>query len=369
MIRVMLILSFALATFAEYFPLLPMMYEENSIYYDTYFSGGSALPDKSGGALLNPAATNQWHIIHKSRIASNVNYFKLDDAYFKTGVAVTASFKKTNYIGGEYMYRGDEPNNKLSWQRGSIMYGGQLAPESNQGAVHWGVNLSYINHIGTHALPKKASLDTVDYSYTAINEMHQNLFTLDVGFYQAEVINNLAVSFVFENLVGIQWTNTTTQSYEDTASIPDTLIDTTAIGEKKTTNSWPNKEYNTILLGLAFSVPLWNDNFMLNIPFDVRFWGWLNGDLRDRSHVRARVEYHSGFEFMARLGRGPRLAARLGWAYKPSELATDSKGLIVLNDELMTNYISGGFGVEYRMIRADVLFRKNGWGVGLTGQF
>lgn len=371
MYRVLIFFMLSISLFADYFPLLPMMYEENSIFYDTWFSGASALPDKSGGALLNPAATNQWHIMHNAKIAGDMQFFSLSDDYFKTGAAVTASVKDVNYVGGEYMYRGSRSNSSHSWQRGTIMYGGQLAAKTNQGAVHWGASLSYYNHKGNHTVASRVSGDSVTYDYTVDKDLHQNLFAVDIGFYQAEVFGGLAFSFVFENLMGAKWTNTTVNEYiYDTLTMPDSLLDTEVIGESVREGSWSTKEYSTILLGVALTVPLWSENVIMNIPFDTRFWGWMNGELRNRSHVRARIEYHSGLEIMGAIGSmGPRLAGRFGWAYKPESLETDYRGKIILNDGLMKHYISGGIGIEYKMIRADALFRKGGWGVELTTLF
>jgi hypothetical protein len=353
--------------FSEQFPIMETLVESGSITNITFFGTGAAFPTNSSGMSLNPAVPMAWHHYSKSRASvSGIYINNRGEDFYRTGGGASFVLGKGNYVGAEYNIKSEGPD-KQKFHRGTIAYGATIDDFEDK-PLFVGANVSYFNFNGNLSksgiLPVKK--DTVfnkttaparrDTSYNSdvhsVKALH-NVVSTDLGFYQPGEAKGISWGIVLENILGYSWSNN--NPYIETENDSAYYV----FSDKKT-NGILNKKYNSFLLGANLSLPIMDDNLLLMVPFDLRFWGFMNKDLRKSTRLKHRLETHSGFE----LQFGGKVCGRFGWAWVPKNYDTDESGQLDFKN--WEHHFSGGFGVSIKMFLADMYFTKDAIGVGLS---
>ena len=385
--------------FAEEFMPLMAMHESGSIVNTTFFNAGGAFPASTSSMSLNPAIPAAWHFYSHSLMSVfgsfyNNNSGNLD--FYKTGGGGSLALGMGMYVGLEYLLKSsvvpeeiDIPADRNKFHRATLAFGSMI-DDNHEDPLFVGLNLSFYNFDGVGLMDRKSSAriynkNTNEVYASAIEENDEwfhatnNLVAMDLGFYQPGSGKGLSWGIVLENIFGYSWNEYYPKrkkvSFElddedimyflgDDFLIPenDTIILETDyyMKEAHKSNNFLSKRYNSFLLGTNISIPIAETRVILMVPADVRFWGFMNKDLRRKSKLKHRTEVHSGLE----LQLGGKVCGRFGWAWVPEEYATRDNGQV--NFKGWDNRFSGGFGVNFGIIALDAVFAKDTWGAGLT---
>jgi hypothetical protein len=359
--------------------------ESGSITNTTFFGAGAAFPTNSSGISLNPAIPAAWH--HYSKSKTSISGIYINDRgedFYRTGGGGSFILGKGNYIGAEYNLKSEGPN-KPKFHRGTIAYGAVI-DDYEEAPLFIGANISYCNFNGNlsksgilkvkkdtvFANGKTSSYDTsYDSGVRNVKALH-NVVSTDFGFYQPGEAKGISWGIVLENILGYSWSknnpyikkeNDTWKEKSDGEDIKITIDSAYYASDDKKTNGMLDKKYNSFLLGANFSLPMIDDNLLLMLPLDFRFWGFMNKDLRKSTKFKERFETHSGLELQI----GGKVCGRFGWAWVPKNYDTDESGQLDFKN--WGHYFSGGFGVNIKMFLADMYFTKDALGVGLSVRF
>ena len=336
--------------FSESFPLMPSFVESGSIVNTTYFNAGAAFPANPGSMSLNPAIPAAWHFFSQNKMSVFGMYNNNDEFdFYKTGGGGSLALGRGMYIGVEYNLRNEYDNYKKLHHRSTVSYG-TLIDDNHDNPLFVGASISYYNFNGNL---QKMGLQRVKKDTIQNIEAKYNAISTDLGFYQYSEGVGLSWGIVFENILGYSWTsnNPYMEIINDSAYY--------VFSEKKT-NGFLNKKYNSFLLATNLSIPLFDNRIILMAPIDVRFWGFMNKNLRKSAKIKHRTEVHSGFEAQFR----GMFCGRFGWAWIPDEYKTSEDGQ--LNYTNWTNRFSGGIGINIKMFSIDAFLAKGAWGTGLT---
>jgi len=318
------ILLTVFSVFGREFLPISSIHESGSIVNTTFFNAGAAMPTVPSAMSINPALPAAWHFFTQNRMSAfGIYHNERSNDFFKTGGGGSLALGMGQYFGVEYNLRRNE-NDDIT-NRATFAYG-MLIDQSEHDALFWGLNVSYFN-----------SLRKFDNIYNPKSDVRDNVFAADLGFYQAGSGEGLSWAIVLENILGY-WRN------EQDGEVRQNFL---------------SKKYNSFLLGTCMSAPI-AENVLLLVPLDVRFWGFMNKDLRKATKLKHRTEVHSGFE----LQLGETLAGRIGWAWAPEKYATDESGKLDFNG--WENRFSSGFGINWLMFSVDMVWAKNSWGIGFS---
>ncbi len=361
------------------------MYETSSMYQQAFMGGGSSLLDGPLGLSLNPATVQAWHRVRQKKIAVSAGYFSGEFSDNRFAGAASASLSEKSVLAAEYLYYIDNdrfPDNPV--HRASFAYSSQAFDDGDQGALNYGVNISYYHSSGqfdaSDSLPYTSYDKSDDSTWTFrdhgyyksnakyINRKYNQIST-DIGFFQLDESKGLSFSVVFENILGYTWYNKDPiigqeQKEEvDENGNPIKTISTVYKYETKEDNDWLPGRYKSLLFGGASIIPLADEKLLLNIPLDVRLWGFSDKHLRHNSRLRNRVEIHTGLELYI----GPKISGRFGYAWVDDNMHTDEEGELVLLSP--QHRISGGFSFSHNFIMLEMAFRKGSWGAGVQLMF
>jgi hypothetical protein len=324
------ILLTVFSVFGREFLPISSIHESGSIVNTTFFNAGAAMPTVPSAMSINPALPAAWHFFTQNRMSAfGIYHNERSNDFFKTGGGGSLALGMGQYFGVEYNLRRND-NDDIT-NRATFAYG-MLIDQTDDDALFWGVNVSYFNSRKTILRP--ALQETDEYREIFVRD---NIFTADLGFYQAGSGEGLSWAIVLENIFGY-WRN------DFGGDISSGVL---------------SKRYNSFLLGTCLSAPI-THNVLLLVPLDVRFWGFMNKDLRKATKLKHRTEVHSGFE----LQLGETLAGRIGWAWAPEKYATDESGKLDFNG--WENRFSSGFGINWLMFSVDMVWAKNSWGIGFS---
>lgn len=313
---------------AKEFALISAMHESGSIVNTTFFNAGAALPTNASSMSLNPAIPAAWHYFSRSRMSVfGIYSSNNDNDFYKTGGGGSLALGPGQYVGLEYNLKKETGETRNRFHRATLA-GGSLVGETDFDALFFGYNISFFGLNGT--IPKISEDD--------IN-VQNNLVAADLGFYQIGDEQGLSWGLVLENILGYSWD----------------------IYDKEKSHNFIDKRYNSFLLAASLSVPV-SDKMLLTVPADLRFWGFMNRDLRRTTKLKHRTEIMSGLE----LQLGQTLCGRFGWAWTPYAYTTDEDGQ--LNYKGWDNRFNGGLGVNAGHLSVDLLWGKETWGVGLSFQ-
>jgi len=384
-----IVIAFCAITAEEFVPIVAI-HESGSIVNTTYFNSGAAFPANASSMSLNPAIPAAWHYYSKSKMSVFGSYYQNGDVdYMKTGGGGSLALGKGQYVSLEYNLKKETDELERKFNRGTIAYGAMVGDD--KAPLFIGTNLSFYNFSGI--IPKSGLLpivrDTV--SHNKVTEYYNssvyavsaknNFIAADLGFYQPSIGKGLSWGVVLENILGYSWSeyDQTLRNKRDEKIFIDTISYTNDFGTFDTivktpirtdsayyvagirkSNNFLSPKYNSFLLATNATIPMANDKVLMMIPADIRFWGFINKDLRRHSKLRYRTEVHSGFE----LQFAGRVSTRFGWGWVPEKYTTDENGQLNFNG--WDNRFSGGIGVNIGPITIDAMGAKEAFGVGLS---
>lgn len=340
-------------------------------------NAGCAIPDGAGSTMLNPSLIHSWHKMNDTKYAAQVSFHK-ESLFSKYAINLGASWKVNKKASISSIYRYLKKDNNYKHNETIISASGQLFDKNGtQGGVDVGVNLRYDNiewwRTAKEYLPIAiTSKDTInDTTIFYPNTVHPNYnitdrrIIFDFGFFQSNIAKNLDFGLTFHNLFGYSWhsispvekhsVNTDSTNPLDDETI---VIDSTYYSpETSKTNRWLNKQYRRMTVGIVYHLPLMQNKLMVNIPFDLEFFG-----LFDKKKKNTKISMHTGAEACW----NEIINFRFGYAYAPEHILRSSGKVIIKNEHIL----SGGFGVKFKRISFDMFIRgEYNWGIGSTLAF
>lgn len=361
-------------TLADYNPIFPAIVEPSSIQQAAYNGGGSAMSDKVNGATLNPATLFSYHKLHGKRLGVIGSYQNARNGRILANTGVSFAPNQQNVLGLDYSQRDSREGLASKIHRGAITYSSLVREESKEGFMSWGVNLTYYNSNGEYSTESKLPItinDSIIYyesGLTSLSGTNQTL-NLDLGIYQFDKQKGLSYGIVFENIVGYDWKERSNSlvTTHDTFSIPPSITPLSRDSVKYSgveikENGWINGTTKSLLIGLAVNRQILNYKVVLTIPFDVRFWGFMDKNLRKNSEWKDRCMMYTGSE----LNFGGALSLRGGYSWTPNEYFTDINGNPVFRNH---HHASGGFRISLNVVDIEMAFRKQDIGGGVSVYF
>ncbi|ERP39215.1 hypothetical protein [Chitinivibrio alkaliphilus] len=178
----------------------------------------------------------------------------------------------------------------------------------------------------------------------------EHLLTADISLMEFDLYNGANFALVLENIVGYRWLENTVQR-------------SSASKKRHSVGKWTGSQLRSLLISGANNIAIPHTESRLIIPMDVRFWGPLNRDLRERSKMRNRIEFFTGAELV----RDSRLGLVFGYAWKNETVTTDPiHDIPHLRPE---HSISGGLSFYQSNISIHAALHDNHWGVELITGF
>lgn len=368
-------LILATSLFAEVNDVFPMYVESGSMLQAAFNGGGSTLPDKGNGVTLNPATLFAYHKLNAKGVGVGGSFLNnKDDRLLVNGYGSFAVNPKS-VIAVDYLYRDKREGGNPQIHRGSFAYSGVIQDSKDEGTLTWGLNLSYYQNSGNHTAMANNTIYAGDTSWTepsGISEIggYQHVVSTDLGFYQYDARKGFSYAIVVENLFGYSWqqrdNSVTTVGKDSTYYDPEledsvtTRVDTMKYsGQEWEDHGRLRGKSKSLLIGLAVKRTIAGGNAILTIPLDVRFWGFMDGDLRDNSEWKDRCMMRTGIE----TNFGGSLSLRVGYSWAPLEYYTDSNGSPQFNN---THQASGGFSLSIRGVDLEMAFKKRELGAGAS---
>jgi hypothetical protein len=264
-----------------------------------------------------------------------------------------------------------------------VTYAAQIFDKSSdgQGAVDVGVNVHYdkVSWVtrGFEPLYTKVTIPglrgdtTLVRANPLVDEGHveDKRLLMDIGFYQADVLNNLDFGLVLHNIFGYSWGRERPDSLRVrykldtalanidpiTAQSDSVWIDSACyVNEYANTDGWTDGYYRRLTIGGAFHSSIIKGKVALVVPADLEFIG-----IFDHSdHRSTGVMFRCGIEATI----AERVALRFGYGREPERV---ERGATPEN----RNVFTGGAGFHYNGIGADVYLGTGGWGVGASVNF
>lgn len=360
---------------AEVNDVFPMFTESGSMLQSALNGGGSTLPDKGNGVTLNPATLFVYHKLYAKGIGFGGSFWNdKDDRLLANGYSSFAVNPKS-VIAVDYLFRDKRDGGNPNIHRGTFAYSGVIQDDKVEGTLTWGMNLSYYQNSGNHDAMKYNTIIAGDTSWTEPSGIstvagYHHVVSTDLGFYQYDAQRGFSYAIVVENLFGYSWQQRdnsvvtvgkdSTYYDADLDSTLSTRVDTV----KYSGQAWEDYgklsgKSKSLLVGVAVQRAIAGGNAILTIPLDVRFWGFMDGDLRDNSEWKNRC--------MMRLGMVTNfdgaISLRVGYSWAPEEYYTDAGG----NPQFVnTHQASGGFSLTLKGVDLEMAFKKGELGAGAS---
>ena len=368
---IFIILIVILATYAEKNPLFPAYVTTGSPMQNAFNGGGSALPDKASGITLNPASVYVYQKMMSVRGGISGSYSNLKELQRTANGAGSFALNNKSVVAVDYQYQNDFNAYAPKIHRGTIAYSALVKEDKGEGLLSMGVSVSYYDNKGMYEGKKELPVtigDSILYysnGYDSIGGFQREI-TTDLGFYQLDVQHGVAYSFIFENLFGYTWEQRD-NSLE--TLVVDTIIKDSTIGDSITPDTTykdstyysgnERKDYRkldghkkSLLVGITVRRTIAGGNVIMSIPFDVRFWGWLDGDLRDHSAWKNRNMLRTGID----LDIKGHVSLRVGYSWAPLEYKTTDSGRPDFRNH---HQASGGFKISLRKLDLEMAFKKD----------
>jgi hypothetical protein len=330
---------------------------------------GLAMP---GGALTvftNPALVHSYCKAGKYKgMLSGASYGQYDPVY--DGNVVTAG---AGYYSGPkgtalnmYRYLQGAEDQQTDYQV-IATYAGQMFEKSDkQGAVDYGINIRYEQaNWNTYGLPwmRDSLWHERDSTWVLVNPLDdssnvpngsvlEKRLMMDIGFFQANIFENLDFGLALHNIAGYIWGTERPQpiayrdSIDDTTARTGTRYDT----ESRTTDRWIDSWYRRLSVGAVFHTRVWKDKLLLQIPLDLEFVGIFERGKHTHTLFRCGIE--------AVLSQ--RFAFRFGYGRQPDVVR-------IGEDPENINVFTGGLGVSIvKGLTIDGFIGLDQWGVGVS---
>ncbi len=368
---------------ADEYTIFPMFTQSGSVQQYSFNGGASTLPSKISGASLNPASLYAYHKQFGKRIGLGGSYQNDLDGKIFTGGGVSYALDTAQVIGLDYQLFDHREGEAPVIHRGAITYSSLIRDVGPGEFISWGFNVNYVNNNGSYnsqsSLPVTQYVNDTVVQVTSYNtdmgliDGYSQAVALDVGFFnlapprpfwqsmgwQPLFSQSYTYSVVLENLVGYRWDKRDDGIVTDTREIDDTTkVDSLYYnGETVKTTEWLQGRYKSFLFGLALHRQIMGDNVILSVPIDVRFWGFMDKDLRKNSEFKNRT--------MLRVGMNAnilnRVQLRCGYSWAPLEYETIENEQLLFNNQ---HQISGGFSITVGPVEVDAGFKKGEFALG-----
>ncbi len=318
--------------FASPYKSIPLLYDNGNIVSQAFNGGGAAMFKGPSGQVSNPAMPAVWHRIYKQKGFVDASFLRTDAQEWS--IAASLNMDQKGVGGAHFRYAKDSLTHEDYFTGGMSI--AKPVAKSGSDELFLGFPLNYAFH-----------------EYGAENSEHTAY--ADVSFFQLDVESGMTFTVVAENILGYRWLS-------NTVALPlEGGIDSTEIREHR---KWLPGGLKSILVASASKIPLEGTSMTVTVPVDIRFWGFLDGDLRDRSKLKERVELYSGLElFRGNKKRGDGFAARVGYAWKDPNYRTDEAGKITFTPD---HQFSFGFAIGFQRMLVDIAFVEEGFGVSGT---
>lgn len=320
---------------------------------------------------LNPALVSVFQKVAKKKVVAGTSIGKFGEAGILAGGAVSVEIAPENLVVADFLYQNSNRENKdLGLYKATVAIAGPMVKEQEQ-ELHLGINLSYYNNNRVKALIDSlpvittttendvTTIDTAFYQVNSTYEHIEQLVAMDVGFFQVDINKSMTFSLVAENVLGYRWLKERPLVINDTSIIGK---DSSYFAEQEYATKWIDGNLKSLLIGGASRIPITGNDMLINIPIDVRFWGFLSKDVRKSTKLKERVEVFTGIEVY----KGEHIGARFGHAWRNKENKTNADMVPQFEPE---HLFSGGFSFRYKTIIADLHWAKETFGGGLTFGF
>lgn len=337
---------------------------------------GCALPEGALSAWRNPALPHAYCKDSQFKgLLTGLSYAQSGPVYDGSVVTFGGGYSmgKKGTVLNLYRYLKGGENQQTDYQA-MVTYAGQMFEKSDkQGSVDYGANVRYEQaNWRTHGWPDlyathsdtTVPLVTGDTSFApSYGSVLEKRVLLDVGFYQANVLNNLDFALVLRNLAGYVWRDarpSTTPRVDTVATDVDTVRGTVYDNEYKNTDDWIDGWYRSVTVGASFRSMLAKGKLVLRIPFELEVLG-----------LFSREDNHTMFRCGLEAEIAQRVALRFGYAREPSvalltEFRPGTSSPIRRGSMENENRISGGAGLRIRGLTIDGSFSSQAFGVGAT---
>ncbi|MFP4416888.1 MAG: hypothetical protein ACOC41_00520 [Chitinivibrionales bacterium] len=356
-------------------PLLTTQHTQRSARSSALAYAGIALPSGPATAFLNPALLYAWGHNQPSTVIG-ISYGR-DSIYQEhiTGASICRKLSPVLSLGGLYRYLKTSGQNNT--HEANVSLSGRLFNESyNQGPVDLGLNIRwelmkqsqsvYGSHVvhgsftGGHGVAAYNPTDTMIGERKAFTHT-ENRFTLDIGFFQSRIAENIDFGITFTNLLGY-WISKDEPAMRrkrlyfpaDTAENENTVpSDTTSYTDSlffvsEDSREWVDGKYRGLTAGIVFSKQLVQDKILIQIPLDIEFLGLL----------KRSVHTHTILRIGAELWINENYSLRFGYARAPMTYHGDFSKLE--NHHLF----SGGAGFSLNHIAIDLYIKgSQEWGI------
>ncbi len=369
-----ILLAIISITLADQNPLFPILVETSSISQAAFNGGGVALSNNVSGASLNPATLYAYHKLYGKRLGISGSYQNNLEGKIISGTGISFAPDQQNVLALDYSQRNSREGEAPILHRGVVTYTSLVREEAKEGFMSWGANITYLNSNGSYPTMSKLPIsigDSTSFYETGISTIDgsNQMVSLDIGVYQFDKQRGLAYGLVLENIAGYEWTkreNSIATVHSVITNAPDTTqipVDTTRFTNIENNESgWINGTTKSLLAGMSINRKILGDRVILIIPFDVRFWGFMDKHLRKNSEWKHRCMMYTGSE----INFGGALSLRGGYSWAPYEYLTDELG-----NPLFRNHhqASGGFRISLSVVDIEMAFKKGELGGGLSVYF
>lgn len=373
---------------AEPYEVFSLMNSSGSPVSRGLHGGGSAILQGPLSISLNPALVAPWQGMYQKRFVFSAVAGKVSDDGILAGGALSYELTEDNYVTAEFLFRNSdkyasgEPKGDKDLLRATLAISGPLVKEREQ-ELYLGINLAYLHHdddLSYGALPvtavKKVGLTnptlidstTLFYEVDTLGSHKEEFLTMDVGFFQLDMGKSMTFSLVAENVLGYRWVQNVPTVLHDTTltTSNDTtlIVDSASYEVQEYSTKWINGDFKSILVGGTSRIPIQGSDIVLNIPLDMRFWGFLSKDMRKKksNKLKHRVELYTGLE----LFKGNTFTGRFGYAWRNAEYRTDETGAPIFKPE---HLFAGGATFKVQNLLIDAFWAKGELGGGLTFGF
>jgi hypothetical protein len=328
---------------------------------------GIALPSGLSAGILNPALVNVYRKDVRETHGSVCAGFGRDSIYNKLMLPFGVSYSADDGSAALF-YRHLSGDPKLSHNEFTFNLSGMVAPAGqDQGAVDFGVNIhvqsikwnsrqldplfSVTRHLDT-IHPKKNDTIYNNSTEQLLGELKQTNLILDIGFFQAQVMQNIDFGLTLKNVLGYSWRTAKPFIRRSSDSLNDsTIVDSLHyVFDKQKKGQWLSRKYRTLSTGIAWHADIKPQSFTLILPLDLEILG-----LFDKK-IKNKFAFNGGVEVLII----DRFSLRFGYSRSPGILM---KGFSQIKN---LNFFTGGGGVHIDPILFDFYISHNVFGTTLS---
>ncbi len=328
---------------------------------------GIALPSGLSAGILNPALVNVYRKEVRETHGSICAGFGRDSLYNMLMLPFAISYSADDGSAALF-YRHLSGDSKLSHNEFTFNLSGLVSPGGqDQGAVDFGVNIhlqsikfnnreldplfSVTRYLDTL---HRRNNDTITNTTTdkILGELKQTNLILDIGFFQAQVLQNVDFGLTLRNVTGFSWRTAKPFVQRSSDTLNDSIIVDSLqyIYKEQKKGQWLHRKYRTLSTGITWHADIKPESFTLILPLDLEILG-----LFDKK-IKNTFVFHGGIEALII----NRFSLRFGYSRSPGILM---KGFSQIKN---LNFFTGGGGVHIDPIVFDFYISHNVFGTNLS---